>query len=61
MSPLENVDTKTLIEMLSQNTQSLTKLFAAIRDDTEYQKSKIIVEAIQAELKRRKELGLTRI
>ena len=55
MSSLENIDTRTLMDELAQNTELLTKLFKGLKDtDTEYQKSKKIVQAIQAELERRR-------
>jgi hypothetical protein len=43
------------MDELAQNTELLTKLFKGLKDtDTEYQKSKKIVQAIQAELERRR-------
>jgi len=55
MSSLEDIDTRTLMDELAQNTELLTKLFKGLKDtDTEYQKSKKIVQAIQAELERRR-------
>lgn len=55
MSSFENIDTKTLIDELAQNTELLIQLFKGLKStDTEYQKSKKIVQAIQAELERRR-------
>ena len=53
MSPFENLDTQTILDILAQNTEQLTKLFTSFKDSSDYELHKKIVEALQAELERR--------
>jgi hypothetical protein len=53
MSRFDNIETQTLVDMLAQNTERLTKLFIRISDTREDETHKKIVRDIQAELRSR--------
>lgn len=55
MSGLENVETGVLVNILTQHTEQLTKLFLRVTMSKEYDEHKKQIDAISEELNRRKQ------